>query len=246
MDAMCKCKKCGASAEDTLDKILCSGCLDDYNSKFGELEHLGSEARRVAGFREKNCERIKFLQEECKQYQDLCEESAWKRIKIIKCQNCGKIFEDVSNVFRLCPDCYADFRFYERMHTELTERLSVFARSNNYSPEGFESLRSLEVKYHTIWQHYRSRLIKSHDLSDSQYKCNKCEDMYESQFDTILCDKCRNEWCAKTEELKSMQDQALYVSQYDKKFRAKMEQLSTMCDEYKKTYNRHHRERLGL
>lgn len=164
----------------------------------------------------------------------------------IKCQNCGKIFESETNVYRICSECYLDFRFYERMHTELSERLSEFARSNNYSSEGFESLRSLVVKYHAIWQHYRGRLIKSHDLSDSQYKCNKCEDSYEAQFDTIFCDKCRDDWRARTEELDSMRHSGLYMSPYDKKFRAKMEQLSTICDEYKKTYNRHHRERLGL
>lgn len=246
MDAMCKCKKCGASAEDTVDKLLCPQCIDDYNNKFGELEHLASESRRVAGFREKNCERIKFLQEECKKYQDLCEESACKRIKSIKCQNCGKIFEDVSHVFRLCPDCYSDFRFYERMSGELTEALSKFVKSDNYNSIEFDFLRKLVEKYQAVSKHYLERLIKNNDMSDSQYKCNKCGDNYETQFDTILCDKCRNDWRAKTEELSSMQNQSLYVSQYDKKFRAKIDQLYTICDEYKKTYNMHNRERLGL
>jgi len=71
MDKKYYCKKCGAGAEDTVDKVLCPKCLDDCNDIFGELEYLKSEALWVPGFRAKNWSRIIFLEGEYKKYKDL-------------------------------------------------------------------------------------------------------------------------------------------------------------------------------
>jgi len=159
----------------------------------------------------------------------------------IKCQSCGNIFENENDYYQLCPDCYADYLFYDRASYELRREI----KKNTGSYSDIKGLRELEEKYSKAARRYRERLIKNKYLINSTYKCKKCNAEYESHYDTIYCDTCRDDWNKLRVELGWDKPRGELDFLKYKKCDAHEELLEAYAD-YDELYDKYNRERLGL
>jgi len=165
----------------------------------------------------------------------------------IKCQSCGNIFENENDYHQLCPNCYADYLFYDRASSELYKEIKK--NTNCYSDN--EVLYELAKKYRKAASRYRERLNKNKYLINSTYKCKKCDAEYKSHYDTIFCNTCRDNWNKLYRELGwDMRGEIdflksdLYTQNCDLTD-ARGELLEAYA-EYDELYDKHNRDRLGL
>lgn len=167
-------------------------------------------------------------------------------MKSIKCQCCGKIFENETDYYQLCKDCDADYRFYERASEELYDEVRKARASDNYV-SGNEILSDLSERYSKAASRYREMSRKNEYLINSTYKCKKCNANYESHYDTIFCDECKNDWNKLYGELDYLESESLYIKSCDRDAHyEKIRVLTNTNNEYSDLYNNHNKARLGL
>ncbi|MBE1427012.1 Zn finger protein HypA/HybF involved in hydrogenase expression [Desulfomicrobium macestii] len=159
----------------------------------------------------------------------------------IKCQSCGNIFENETDFYQLCPNCYADYLFYDRASDELRREI----KKNTGSFSDIERLDELKERYSRAARRYSERLYKNKYLINSTYKCKKCNAKYESHYDTIFCDTCREDWNKLRSELGFDKPRGELDFLKYKKCDAHEELLEAYAD-YDELYDKHNRERLGL
>jgi len=160
----------------------------------------------------------------------------------IKCQSCGNIFENETDYYQLCPDCYADYFFYDRASSELYKEIKK--NTNRYSDNNV--LYELAEKYRKAVNRYRERLNKNKYLINSTYKCKKCEAEYKSHYNTIFCDACRDDWNKLRGELGFDKPRGeLDFLKYTPKSDPNGELLEAYAG-YVELYDKYNRERLGL